>query len=68
MTENANILLRDARPDDRIHLLVWDTPDENELLRIPLYTPTLRKSENGARYQEPRTINHYQKYPGCMVV
>ncbi|MBN3897756.1 MAG: hypothetical protein HWQ41_21555 [Nostoc sp. NOS(2021)] len=34
MTDKADSLLRDARPDDRIHLLLWDTPDENELVRI----------------------------------
>jgi hypothetical protein len=25
MTEIINIVLRDARPDDRVHLLLWDT-------------------------------------------
>jgi len=34
MTDKADFLLRDARPDDRIHLLLWDTPNENELVRI----------------------------------
>ncbi|MEH1892412.1 MAG: hypothetical protein V7K92_24180 [Nostoc sp.] len=34
MTDKADFRLRDARPDDRIHLLLWDTPDENELVRI----------------------------------
>lgn len=37
MTAIANILLRDARPDDQIHLLLWDTPDKNELIRIASY-------------------------------
>lgn len=37
MTAIANILLRDARPDDQIHLLLWDTPDRNELIRIASY-------------------------------
>ncbi|CEJ43520.1 Uncharacterized protein apha_00874 [Umezakia ovalisporum] len=27
----------DARPDDRIHLLLWDKPDETELVRISHY-------------------------------
>lgn len=37
MTEIANVLLRDARPDNQVHLLLWDTPEENELIRIALY-------------------------------
>ncbi|MEH2049459.1 hypothetical protein [Nostoc sp.] len=32
MTDKANFLLRDTRPDDRIHLLLWDTPEESELV------------------------------------
>lgn len=34
MTDKDYLLLGDARPDDRIHLLLWDTPDETELVRI----------------------------------
>ena len=41
MTAIANILLRDARPDDQIHLLLWDTPDRNELVRIAAYNNAL---------------------------
>ncbi|MEH2091195.1 hypothetical protein [Nostoc sp.] len=37
MTDKNYLLLGDARPDDRIHLLLWDTPDETELLRIAHY-------------------------------
>jgi hypothetical protein len=37
MTKIGNILLRDARPDNQAHLLLWDTPEENELTRIALY-------------------------------
>jgi len=33
MTVIANLLLRDA-PDDRAHLLLWDTPNEPELRHI----------------------------------
>lgn len=31
------LLLRDVRPDDRVHLLLWDTPNETELKRIIYY-------------------------------
>lgn len=37
MTAIANLLLRDARPDDRAHLLLWDTPNEPELQHIAFY-------------------------------
>ncbi|BCL36370.1 hypothetical protein [Nostoc sp. MS1] len=37
MKAEDNLLLRDARPDDRVHLLLWDTPDEAELKRIVYY-------------------------------
>ncbi|MBD2364930.1 hypothetical protein H6G36_27850 [Anabaena minutissima FACHB-250] len=42
MSANANLSLRNARPDDKIHLLLWDTPDENELVRIALRDHVLR--------------------------
>ena len=37
MTAIANILLRDVRPDDKIHLLLWDAPNEPELQHITFY-------------------------------
>ena len=37
MTAIANVLLRDARPDDRAHLLLWDTPNPIELGHITRY-------------------------------
>jgi hypothetical protein len=37
MTAIANLLLRDARPDDKVHLLLWDTPTEAELQQIAFY-------------------------------
>ena len=37
MTAIANLLLRDARPDDRAHLLLWDMPNEPELQHIAFY-------------------------------
>ena len=37
MTAIANLLLRDARPVDRAHLLPWDTPKEPELGHIAFY-------------------------------
>lgn len=39
---DASILLRDARPDDKIHLLLWDNPDENELVRTASYNNVKR--------------------------
>jgi len=42
MTDEVPVRLRDARPDDRIHLLLWDTPDETELLRIIHYNNAYR--------------------------
>ncbi|MEM1392939.1 MAG: hypothetical protein AAF915_09985 [Cyanobacteria bacterium P01_D01_bin.50] len=39
---DADIRLRDARPDDKIHLLLWDNPDENELVRTALYNNAKR--------------------------
>lgn len=37
MTAISNILLRDARPDDRIHLLVWEKPNESDLQHLIFY-------------------------------
>ncbi|AFY45726.1 hypothetical protein [Nostoc sp. PCC 7107] len=37
MTDEISVRLRDARPDDKIHLLLWDLPDETEILRIVHY-------------------------------
>ncbi|BAY08113.1 hypothetical protein [Calothrix sp. NIES-2098] len=37
MTDEVPVPLRHARPDDRIHLLLWDRPDETELVRIAHY-------------------------------
>ena len=34
MTAIASLLLRDARPSDRAHLLLWDTPNPFELDQI----------------------------------
>ncbi len=31
-----NLLLRDAKPSDRPHLLLWDTPNEADLEQITL--------------------------------
>lgn len=41
MTENVSIILRNARPDNQVHLLLWDTPDKNELIKISLYNNAL---------------------------
>lgn len=37
MTAIVNLLLRDARPDDRVHLLLWDTPNEPDLQHLIFY-------------------------------
>lgn len=42
MAQNFNIILRNARPDNQVHLLLWDTPDESELIKISLYNHALR--------------------------
>jgi len=42
MTAIANLLLRDARPSDRAHLLLWDTPTEFELDQITRYNNAQR--------------------------
>jgi hypothetical protein len=42
MTAIANLLLRDARPSDRAHLLLWDTPNPFELDQITRYNNAQR--------------------------
>ncbi len=37
MTAISNLPLRNARPEDRVHLLLWDTPNPVELSQITLY-------------------------------
>jgi len=44
MTAISNLLLRNARPDDRVHLLLWDTPNPVELSQITLYNGAQRVS------------------------
>jgi hypothetical protein len=44
MTAIANLLLRDARPSDRAHLLLWDTPNPFELDQITRYNNAQRIS------------------------
>lgn len=42
MTAIASLLLRDARPDNQAHLLLWDTPNPFELDRITRYNNAQR--------------------------
>lgn len=42
MTAIASLLLRDARPSDRVHLLLWDTPNPFELDKITRYNNAQR--------------------------
>ncbi|MCY7274226.1 MAG: hypothetical protein LH702_10905 [Phormidesmis sp. CAN_BIN44] len=42
MTAIASLLLRDARPSDRAHLLLWDTPNPFELDQITRYNNAQR--------------------------
>jgi len=42
MSTIADLSLLDARPDNQIHLLLWDTPDENEIVRLVLRNNVLR--------------------------
>ena len=42
MTAIASLLLRDARPSDRVHLLLWDTPNPFELDQITRYNNAQR--------------------------
>jgi hypothetical protein len=42
MTAIANLLLRDARPDNQAHLLLWDTPNPFELDQITRYNNAQR--------------------------
>jgi hypothetical protein len=44
MTVIANLLLRDVRPKDRVHLLLWDTPNQFELDQITRYNNAQRIS------------------------
>lgn len=37
MTAFSSLPLRNARPDDRAHLLLWDTPNPTELKYLTLY-------------------------------
>ncbi|PSB31009.1 hypothetical protein [Stenomitos frigidus] len=42
MTAIASLLLRDARPDNQAHLLLWDTPNPFELDQITRYNNAQR--------------------------
>ena len=42
MKMNANLRLGDSRPDDRIHLLLWDTPTEEKLIDLAFYNNACR--------------------------
>ncbi|XHX78440.1 MAG: hypothetical protein RBJ76_29160 [Stenomitos frigidus ULC029] len=42
MTAIARLLLRDARPDNQAHLLLWDTPNPFELDQITRYNNAQR--------------------------
>lgn len=42
MTAISNLLLRDARPDNQAHLLLWDTPNSFELDQITRYNNAQR--------------------------
>lgn len=42
MSAIANIILHDARPDNQIHLLLWDTPCEAQLEYIAYYNNAQR--------------------------
>jgi hypothetical protein len=44
MTAIANLPLRNARPSDRVHLLLWDTPNQFELDQITRYNNAQRIS------------------------
>lgn len=37
MTAISNLPLHNARPEDRVHLLLWDTPNPDELRQITFY-------------------------------
>jgi hypothetical protein len=37
MSTLTNLLLKDARPDNQAHLLLWDTPNEAELAQLAFY-------------------------------
>lgn len=40
----TNLLLRDVRPKDRVHLLLWDTPNQFEVDQITRYNNAQRIS------------------------
>jgi hypothetical protein len=42
MTAISNLLLRGVRPNDRVHLLVWNTPNQFELDQITRYNNAQR--------------------------
>ncbi len=37
MTETTNLPLKDARPDNQAHLLIWDTPTKQELWQLAYF-------------------------------
>ena len=37
MTETSRVWLHDARPDDRVHLLLWDTANEAQINLVALH-------------------------------
>jgi hypothetical protein len=57
MTAIASLPLRDARPDDQAHLLLWDTPNSFELDQIIRY--------NGAQYLNYREHLIQRTEPGA---
>ncbi len=65
MTQIASLLLRNARPDDRAHLLLWDTPNPIELGQITRYNGAqlISYRENLLQRTKPDTkflTLHYQ--------
>jgi hypothetical protein len=36
MSVTNNVILNNARPDDRVHLLLWDNPSHNDIISISL--------------------------------
>lgn len=44
MQRIADLPLKDAKPSDRAHLLIWDTPNEMELRELRLYNQAYRVS------------------------
>lgn len=65
MTATSNLLLRDARPSDQVHLLLWDTPNPVELSQLMLYNGAERINYRDNLLQrispDTRFLNlHYQ--------